>query len=43
MSQIALVQHAILHLILRFAAKEKQSDLQIFRRFLKIEIFLIKK
>ena len=43
MSKIALVQHAISHLILRFAAKEKHSALQIFQGFFKIEIFLIKK
>ena len=43
MSKIALVQYVISHLILRFAAKEKQSALRILQRFLKVETLLIEK
>ena len=43
MSKIALVQYAISNLNLRFAAKEKQSALQILQIFLKVETFLIEK
>ena len=39
MSKIALVQHAIAHLILCFAAKEKQSTLQTLQRFFKVKPF----
>ena len=46
MSKIALVQYAISNLNLRFAAKEKQSALQILQIFLDrkiVETFLIEK
>ena len=43
MSKIALIQYVILDLILRFAAKEKQSALRILQSFFNVETFLIKK
>ena len=43
MSKIVLVQYAISHLTLRFAAKEKQSALRILQGFFKVETFLIDK